>query len=140
MHSRKGWIKETGGSMIAIDQMKPGLPPADFTIARTGQEGQWTVVDHPTATTGRTIQQSSTRVPIIVFPLAIADNLSALNLNVELRFKALAGRNDQPAASLCGSRMMKTATSIAVTAESTSTASCLMWPVWYSASVSACPR
>jgi len=83
--------------MIAIDQMMPGSPPAGFTFARTGRgaEGEWTVVEDPTASTARAIEQSSTDRTDYRFPLAIHDNLSAANLDVELRFKAVGGKIDQ---------------------------------------------
>jgi len=83
--------------MIAIDQMKRGSPPAGFTFARTGHggEGEWTVVEDPTASTGSAIEQSSTDRTDYRFPLAIHDGLSAANLNVELRFKAVGGKIDQ---------------------------------------------
>ena len=83
--------------MIAIDQMMPGSPPAGFTFARTGRgaEGKWIVVEDPTASTGRAIEQSSTDRTDDRFPLAIHDSLSAANLNVELRFKAVGGKIDQ---------------------------------------------
>jgi hypothetical protein len=83
--------------MIAIDRMMPGSPPAGFTFARTGRggEGKWNVVEDPTASAGRAIEQSSTDRTDYRFPLAIQDSLSAANLNVELRFKAVGGEIDQ---------------------------------------------
>jgi hypothetical protein len=83
--------------MIAIDRMSPGSPPAGFTFARTGrgEEGEWKVVEDPTASSGRAIEQSGTDRTDYRFPLAIGDSLSALNLNVELRFKAVGGKIDQ---------------------------------------------
>ena len=83
--------------MIAIDRMKPGLPPANFTFARTGRggEGKWTVVEDPTASAGRAIEQSSTDRTDYRFPLAIHDSLSVANVDVELRFKAVGGEIDQ---------------------------------------------
>jgi hypothetical protein len=85
--------------MIAIDRMTPGSPPAGFTFARTGRgrEGEWTVIADPTASTGRAIEQPSTDRTDYRFPLAIHDSLSAANLNVELRFKAVAGKIDRAA-------------------------------------------
>jgi hypothetical protein len=79
--------------MIAIDRMTPGSPPSGFTFARTGRGGvgEWTVVDDPTALAGRAIEQSSTERTDYRFPLAIPDSLSAANLDVELRFKAVGG-------------------------------------------------
>jgi hypothetical protein len=83
--------------MIAIDHMMPGSPPAGFTFARTGRGGvgEWTVVEDPTAATGRAIEQSSTDRTDYRFPLAIPDSLSAADVNVELRFKAVGGKIDQ---------------------------------------------
>ena len=83
--------------MIAIDQMTLGSPPEEFTFARTGRgsEGVWTVVADPTASAGRAIEQTSTDRTDYRFPLAIHERLSAANLNVELGFKAVAGKLDQ---------------------------------------------
>jgi hypothetical protein len=83
--------------MIAIERMIPGSPPVGFTFARTGRggDGVWTVVEDPTALAGRAIEQSSTDRTDYRFPLAIHDRLSAANLNVELRFKAVGGKVDQ---------------------------------------------
>jgi hypothetical protein len=83
--------------MIAVDRMTLGSPPAGFTFARTGRggEGEWTVAADPTATTGRAIEQTSTERTDYRFPLAIHESLSAKNLNVEIRFKAIAGKIDQ---------------------------------------------
>jgi hypothetical protein len=85
--------------MIAIDQMPVGSPPAGFSFARTGQGGaaQWTVAADPTAAAGRAIEQTSTDRTDYRFPLAIHDGMSAANLNVSVRFKAVAGKTDQAA-------------------------------------------
>ena len=85
--------------MIAIDQMKRGSPPAGFTFARTGrgQDGEWSVVEDSTATAGQAIEQISTDRTDYRFPLAIPDSFSAADLEVEVRFKAVAGRIDQAA-------------------------------------------
>jgi len=85
--------------MIAIDQMKRGSPPAGFTFARTGrgQDGEWSVVEDSTATAGQAIEQISTDRTDYRFPLAIPDSFSAADLEVEVRFKAMAGRIDQAA-------------------------------------------
>jgi hypothetical protein len=90
---------ETGAAMIAIDRMTPGSPPPGFTFARTGQggQGEWTVVADPTALAGRAIEQTSTDRTDYRFPLAIHASLSASNVDVEIRFKAVAGRIDQAA-------------------------------------------
>ena len=83
--------------MIAIDRMTPGSPPSGFTFERTGRggDGDWRIVEDPTALAGRAIEQSSTDRTDYRFPLAIHDSLSAANLNVELRFKTVGGKIDQ---------------------------------------------
>ena len=85
--------------MIAIDRMTPGSPPAGFSFARTGRggEGEWSVVEDPTSSTGRAIEQSSADRTDYRFPLAIPDSFSAADVAVEIRFKAVAGRIDQAA-------------------------------------------
>src|SRR5207237_8600669 len=60
-----------------------------------GPEGQWTVVEDPTASMGRAIEQSNTDRTDYRFPLAIHDSLSAANVDVELRFKVVGGKIDQ---------------------------------------------
>ena len=83
--------------MIAIDRMTPGSPPAGFSFARTGQgsEGKWTVTEDRTAAAGKVIEQISTDRTDYRFPLAIHESLSAANVDVEVRFKAVAGKTDQ---------------------------------------------
>jgi hypothetical protein len=90
---------QTGAVMIHIDQMTLGSPPAGFTFARTGQggEGAWTVTADKTASAGRAIEQTSTERTDYRFPLAIHESISAANLDIEIRFKAVAGKVDQAA-------------------------------------------
>src|SRR5262249_558368 len=74
-----------------------GKPPEGFKSARTGQGGpaQWAVVADPTAGNGRAIEQASTDRTDYRFPLAIHEALSAANLDVVVRFKAVDGKVDQ---------------------------------------------
>ncbi|HEY2135876.1 MAG TPA: family 16 glycoside hydrolase [Xanthobacteraceae bacterium] len=83
--------------MIAIDTMSVGAPPADFDFGRTGEGGQaqWSVVADTTASSGRAIEQSSSERTDYRFPLAIYRPLSARNVDVSLRFKAVAGNVDR---------------------------------------------
>jgi hypothetical protein len=83
--------------MLAIDRMTPGSPPVGFYFARTGQgrEGEWTVKPDKTSSVGKAIEQTSTDRTDYRFPLAIHENLSAINIDVEVRFKAIAGKTDQ---------------------------------------------
>lgn len=83
--------------VVAIAKMDVGKPPDDFDFARTGQgsPAQWMVTDDPSATGSRAIEQSSTDRTDYRFPLAIYRPVSAKNLDVSLRFKAVAGSVDQ---------------------------------------------
>jgi hypothetical protein len=90
-------LAQGGITMIAIEKMDVGSAPADFDFARTGQgaPGQWGVVIDPSATGGRAIEQSSADRTDYRFPLAIYKPLSAKNVDVSIRFKAVAGSVDQ---------------------------------------------
>jgi Galactocerebrosidase, C-terminal lectin domain len=83
--------------VIAIAKMDVGKPPAGFKFARTGQgsASEWTVVDDPSSSTGRVIEQSSTDRTDYRFPLAILDPVVAKNVEVSLSFKPVAGQVDQ---------------------------------------------
>jgi hypothetical protein len=84
-------------TMITIESMRVGVPPEDFDFGLTGQggPGQWTVVADTTSTGGRAIEQSSTERTDYRFPLAIHRPFSARNVDVSLRFKAVAGNVDR---------------------------------------------
>ena len=88
---------QTGATMIPIEKMAVGAPPAEFEFGRTGQgaPGQWVVVEDSTATASRAIEQSSTDRTDFRFPLAIYQPLTARNVEVTLRFKPLAGKVDR---------------------------------------------
>lgn len=90
---------QKGTTMIAIEKIEVGRPPANFEFARTGQggPGQWVVVSDPTANGGRAIEQSSIDRTDYRFPLAIYTPLSAKNADVSVRFKSVAGKVDQAA-------------------------------------------
>lgn len=88
---------QNGATMIALDKMSIGAMPENFSAARTGQGGpsQWIVASDPSAAAGRAIEQTSTDRTDYRFPLAIYESASALNVEVSVRFKAVAGRIDQ---------------------------------------------
>lgn len=88
---------QTGAIMIAIDKMTPGASPADFEFARTGQggSGQWAVAADASAAAGLAIEQTSTDRTDYRFPLAIYQPVSASDVDVTVRFKAVDGKVDQ---------------------------------------------
>jgi|SRR5947209_2997198 len=88
---------QTGATMISIEKMTTGAAPADFELARTGQGamGQWVVVEDASAPSHRAIEQSSTDRTDYRFPLAVYQPVTAKNVEVTIRFKPIAGKEDQ---------------------------------------------
>jgi hypothetical protein len=74
-----------------------GQLPEGFRIARTGQgaPAAWRVVDDPSVPAGRVLAQTSMDQTDYRFPLAIYDAVSARDVEVTVRFKAVAGRIDR---------------------------------------------
>jgi glycosyl hydrolase family 59 (putative galactocerebrosidase) len=92
-------LAQQGTTMIALEKMNIGSPPAGFEFVRTGQGGlgKWAVVSDSTASGGRAIEQTSTERTDYRFPLAIYAAVSAKNADVSVRFKSVAGKIDQAA-------------------------------------------
>jgi hypothetical protein len=90
-------FSQSAATVVAIAQMEVGRPPSGFQFARTGNGGPsiWTVVDDPTSSAGRVIEQSSSDRADYRFPLAILETFVAKNVEVSLRFKPVGGRVDQ---------------------------------------------
>ena len=88
-----------GSNPIAVDlsATTPGGEPADFIFWRTGEgeAGQWTIVADPTAANARAIAQVSKDRTDYRFPLAIYKPYSGKNLELSVRFKAVAGTVDE---------------------------------------------
>src|SRR5918911_4413312 len=76
-----------------------GSLPAGFMIARTGKgaAAEWKVVEDSSVSTGRALAQASTDRVDYRFPLAIYQPLTAANVAVSVRFKAVAGELDRAA-------------------------------------------
>src|SRR5690348_13701000 len=73
------------------------LPPDFNTEWRTGggTPGKWIVIEDPTARDGKAIAQTSSDRTDYRFPLAVYEALTAEDLDVSVRFKAVAGTIDQ---------------------------------------------
>jgi hypothetical protein len=89
------------GTPTAVPLITPsrtGLPEG-FVAARTGKgaPAEWKVVEDSTAPVGRALAQTSTDRTDYRFPLAIYQGVSAANVAVTVRFKAVAGAVDQAA-------------------------------------------
>ena len=82
---------------VTIARMDIGAAPPDFDFQRTGQgaPGAWSVVADPSASDGRAIEQSSRDRTDYRFPLAIYRRVSAKNIDVAVRFKAISGEVDR---------------------------------------------
>jgi hypothetical protein len=87
-----------GGSvMIDLSGVPVGQLPAGFATARTGQGAApvWAVLEDTSVEGGHVLAQTSADQTDYRFPLAIYDKVSAANVDVSVRFKAVAGRVDR---------------------------------------------
>jgi hypothetical protein len=84
---------------IDIGQMPLGKKPPGFTEALTGQGEavSWRVLDDPSAPAGKVIAETSRDTADYRFPLCIYDGLSAKDVEVAIRFRAVDGSVDQAA-------------------------------------------
>src|SRR5258705_13912804 len=90
---------QSATTQIDLSAMKPGMAPDDFVFSRTGggAVGEWRVMDDPTASNRRVIAQISTDPTDYRFPLAVYQRVSVKNVDVQVRFKPVAGKVDQAA-------------------------------------------
>jgi hypothetical protein len=84
-------------TQVDIAAMPPGAAPPGFAFARTGSgaAGEWFVVEDPGAAAKKTIAQTSRDTTDYRFPLAVYQAISTKNVDVVVRFKAVAGTVDQ---------------------------------------------
>jgi hypothetical protein len=82
---------------IDLSKAEPGQEPENFSVWRTGrgEAARWIIVDDATASQGRAVAQVSTDRTDYRFPLAVYKPFMGKNLEVKLRFKAVAGRVDE---------------------------------------------
>ena len=82
---------------IDLSKAEPGQEPENFSLWRTGQgeAARWIIVDDATASQGRAVAQVSTDRTDYRFPLAVYKPFAGKNLEVKLRFKAVAGAVDE---------------------------------------------
>ena len=82
---------------VDLAGLELGQPPAGFEFARTGRGsvGAWAVVPDESGAGGRVIAQTSADPTDYRFPLAIVPGVSARDVEVTVRFKAVAGSVDQ---------------------------------------------
>jgi hypothetical protein len=101
---------------IDIGQMPLGKKPPGFTEALTGQGEavSWRVLDDPSTPAGKVIAEISRDTADYRFPLCIYDGLSAKDVEVAIRFRAVDGSVKPPESSR-GFRMPETTMSRART-------------------------
>ena len=82
---------------IDFSGVPAGQLPSGFTTAKTGQgaASAWAVLADTSVEGGHVLAQTSTDQTGYRFPLAIYEKLSAANVDVSVRFKAVAGRVDR---------------------------------------------
>jgi len=83
--------------MISFNTAQIGNTPPDFDVQRTGDGGpaQWIVVRDETAQGGLALEQASRDKADYRFPLAIYKPFSGANVEVQVRFKPVAGAVDR---------------------------------------------
>jgi hypothetical protein len=88
-----------GPISVSFTGDQAGTLPVDFSIARTGAgaPADWKIVEDATIAAGRVLAQTSTDQTDYRFPLAIYQPMSAANVEVSVRFKAVAGNIDRAA-------------------------------------------
>ena len=86
----------SGPVIVDLSTLSANLEPA-FTLWRTGEgeAGKWTIVADPTAVNGQALGQLSDDRTDYRFPLAIYKPYSGKDLELSVRFKAVAGTVDE---------------------------------------------
>ena len=80
---------------VNFDKAETGKPPAGWTATQTGSgQGQWAVVQDNTAPSKPNVLKQSGQAP---YPVCLKDDSSLKDGFVEVKFKAVSGREDQAA-------------------------------------------
>jgi hypothetical protein len=84
-------------TVVSLASAKPGGMPDGFTSELTGRgaQGHWEVIQEPSAPGGRVFAQTSADPTDYRFPLAVYQDVTATNVDVTVRFKAVSGRGDR---------------------------------------------
>src|SRR2546426_2723934 len=90
--------KATEKTMLDFEKFEKGTLPTDFSTALTGGGGRvtWTIAEDSSSPSGpKVLAQTSADSTDYRFPLCIYSPLSAKDVGVAVRFKAVAGEVDQ---------------------------------------------
>jgi hypothetical protein len=85
---------------INFDKDKTGALPKDFSVALTGsgREGVWVVTkDDASPNRKNVLAQTDTDATSYRFPVCVYEKLSAKDLDLRVKFKAVSGKKDQAA-------------------------------------------
>jgi len=92
--------KSTAETTVNFDKFETGKTPTDFSTALTGGGGpvSWVVKEESSAPSGgKVLAQTSTDQTDYRFPLCVYDPFAAKDVEVSVKFKAVAGKVDQAA-------------------------------------------
>jgi hypothetical protein len=98
--TRAGESRPASEITIDFDTAEVGRPPAGFSTALTGGGGPvaWVIAEDPTAPSGgKVLAQTSADRTSYRFPLCLYDQLTATDVAISVRFKAVSGAVDQAA-------------------------------------------
>ena len=92
-------ISAAGAETFMFDDQTIGAAPAGFSVALTGQGGpaKWIVQKGPAGTTGNVVTQISAEAVDYRFPLLVNDKITALDLDLSVKFQVVSGAIDQAA-------------------------------------------
>ena len=92
--------QSTSETTLDFDNFEVGTTPAGFSTALTGGGGpvSWVIKEESSAPSGgKVLAQTSTDTTDYRFPLCIYDKLTAKDVTLAVRFKAVSGKVDQAA-------------------------------------------
>ncbi|MEQ1716234.1 MAG: hypothetical protein ABL907_09660 [Hyphomicrobium sp.] len=84
---------------ITFDDQTLGIAPKDFSVALTGRGNppKWEVQKAPDGQSGNVVVQTSAETADYRFPLLVYDKVTATDLDLSVKFRALHGSVDQAA-------------------------------------------
>jgi hypothetical protein len=87
------FVVPLGAETVNFDSMKIGSPPSGWTATKTGSgQEKWTIEADPTAPSGPNVLKQSGQA---TYPVCVKDDASIKDGFVEVKFKALSGKEDQ---------------------------------------------
>jgi hypothetical protein len=89
------FLAAAAAEAVSFDKAEPGKPPAGWTATQTGSgQAKWAVVADDTAPSKPHVLKQSGQA---TFPVCLKDDSSLKDGFIEVKFKAISGREDQAA-------------------------------------------